>query len=127
MAESFGIKISKQGVPVETATGTDVFLTSSRTCLKVKAPSSTTIVISGGLGSRTIAHGQPFIPVVISYILFGGGLQPIPFYDVVGNTGGIDMDIDSTNIIWTANNILGNIPDGTYVVVYFLSETESAN
>lgn len=123
---NYGFKISKITKDVKTATGDDISLTSSRTCLKVKDPQSTTLVVSGGSGSRTIAHGQAFAPFVISFIWVSGGMQPVPYSDLT-TLDSIDMSIDTTNIVWSTYIMAGGIPDGTYTIYYFVSETESAS
>ena len=125
MAKDYGIKVSKPGVDVKTATRDEIVLWSKYNSLKVKKPQTTTITINGGTGSRQIAHGQLFAPVVISYIDYDG-LQLVPFVDLSTN-GALNIKIDSTNITYEAEDAVGDLSNGTYTIYYFLSETESAS
>lgn len=117
----YGIKFSKHGKDVSSATNDDLIFSSGRNCLKVKPVASTTITVSGGSGSTTVAHGQSFVPFVIAYINFSG-MQMLPFVD--SSSGSVfNMTIDGTNLIITASTAT----NGTYTFYYYISETESAS
>lgn len=117
-----GVKVTRTGVALEDAENDDFVLNSSRNCLKVRNPQSTLIVVAGGSGSKVVAHGLSFAPVVIAFIPYDGAFVPIPSSsDGVNDIFG--LTVDATNITFTATNV--GI-DGSYAIVYFLSETESA-
>ena len=120
--QDIGVKVVVSGVSFQTAEGDDFVLNSSRKCLKVRNPASALITISGGSGSRVIAHGLSFAPVVIAFIPYGGAFVPIPSSSD-GTNDRFRLTVDATNITFTATNV-GT--DGSYAIVYFLSETESA-
>lgn len=117
----YGIKVSKPGVDVRTATNKDLVLDTSRNCLKLDNVATATITISGGSGTKTLAHGQSFIPVVIAFINIGGNYYTFPFSDSAGENLGY-IKIDATNIVFSADT-----GDGDYTIYYFLSKTESLN
>lgn len=56
---AYGIKISKEGIDVGTASGNDLILNSSSNTLKVN---------SVGTGESTINHNLGYIPPFLSYI-----------------------------------------------------------
>jgi len=129
MAVDYGMKISADGADVSTATGTDLFFTSARNCLKVQEPATTTITTDAlaGDGTRTIAHGVSFVPLVVALVEDTDGawyMSPAQLTSGGGGAAQFGIYIDSTNIVLS-------ITDGdtstTYNVVYYVSETESAS
>jgi len=121
----YGIKISKEGSDVKTATRDDLIITSSKNCLKLDEVQTTTITVDAfGVGTKTIAHGLSFAPVVTAIIDFTGvgyGYLLFP-YGAFGEGSG-EYSVDTTNIIF---DMWGADP-GTYNIYYFVSETESAS
>lgn len=117
----YGIKVSKAGVDVKSATGEDLILSSSKNCLKLKDYQSTTINISGGSGSKNLAHGLSINPVVIAFIEISGGYYMFPF---LTSNGAGNMYINSTNIVFSCSLFSS---DGTYDIYYYISETEEAS
>jgi hypothetical protein len=117
---TYGIKVSAPGIDVKTATNKDLVLDSDRNCLKIDSALTTTLVASGGGGgTRTIAHGQSFIPIVIAFIKIGGNYFFFPFSDSAGDNLG-NIKVDETNIIFDCL-----VADGTHNIYYFLSKTEA--
>lgn len=79
---NYGIKVSKQGQDVNTATDKDLIMTSSSNMLKTKASST-----FSGVG--TVAHGLAYVPVFMIFAK-GGTMDRMNLL----NNGGAD----STNI-----------------------------
>jgi len=118
----YGIKISKEGINVETAIDEELYLTSKRKCLKIGEVRSTTITTNGsGNGTRTIAHGLSFRPVVIGFIEESSAWFQFPA--VLPSNGLAICYIDSTNIVF---DLLIASASTTYTIYYYVSETESA-
>lgn len=129
MVLNYGLKISKDGHDVSTATADDLFYTSKRNCLKFAEVASTTITTDAfaGDGTRTIAHGLSFIPVVVPLIKDTDGawyMAPAQLTSGGGGAAQFGFTIDATNIVFA-------ITDGdtstTYNINYYVSETESAS
>lgn len=122
MVLDYGLKISKLGEDVLTATGENLLLTSKRNCLKIKEVATTTITTDGsGNGSRTIAHGLSFRPVVIAFVEESSAWYLFPAFLA---SGGLAIDyIDTTNIVF---DIALGSASTTYNIFYYVSETESA-
>lgn len=65
---SFGIRVSKPGVDVNTATTKDLFMDTTYPILKIKQSGSGTLSITdGGTDSDTITHSLGYIPKVLVY------------------------------------------------------------
>ena len=118
---TYGIKISKAGVDVRTAANKDLVLSTDRNCLKIDTLSTTTLTVSGGSGTKTVAHGLSFAPIVIAFINIGGSYYTFPFTNSSGTSYGY-IKITSTSVYFDLHS-----SDGTYTIYYFLSKTESIN
>ena len=119
----YGIKMSLKGYDVKTANDQQLAITSKRNCLKLKEIATTTVTTDGsGAGTRTIAHGLSFAPVVIALLQYGGGWYLMP---ALPSGGGIARYyVNTTNIVFYLSLFSANT---TYNIYYFLSETESAS
>ena len=115
----YGFKISKTGSDVVTAADEDLILTSKYNVPKVSASGANTIVVSGGSGTRTIAHGLSATPIAIVYIedvvnnnkrWLLNAREPIgfPFYYFV----------DGTNLVVNTTGL--GPSDGTYNFFYYI-------
>lgn len=129
MAVNYGLKISKDGHDVSTATADDLFFTSKRNNLKVAEVATTTITTDAfaGDGTRTIAHGLSFIPVVIPLIQdtdTAWYMAPAQLTSGGGGAAQFGFTVDATNIIF---GISDGDTNATYNVRYYVSETESAS
>lgn len=118
----YGAKVSTPGQDVFTTSSENLMLDSRRNSLKVLEPLSTTIVVSGGTGTTNVAHGLSFRPVVIPFIDFGGNFYILPWTDYYTSGGSADVRVNTTNIKFSVSGL----PDATYTIYYFMSETESA-
>jgi hypothetical protein len=117
---TIGIKVSEKGYDVNTAANKNIVLSTERNCLKLDNVATTTLVATGGGGgTRTIDHGQSFIPVVIAFINIGGNYYFFPFSDSAGDNLG-NIKVDATNVVFDCL-----VADGTHTIYYFLSKTES--
>jgi len=120
----FGIKISKSGVDVKTASGENLILSSSKNCFKMADYLTTTIVVTGGVGTKTIAHGLSFVPVVMAFLKRVDNYHKFPFIDSSDYSIG-NYYVNATNIVFQYGGDVGL--DGTYTIYYYLSDTESAS
>jgi len=82
MADDYGIKISKEGYDVKTASVENLIMTSASNLLKAK-------LIGTYEGVGTIAHGLSYVPIYISRTK-GGTLERMSFNS--------NASIDSTNL-----------------------------
>ena len=118
----YGIKVSKKGYDVDTANDQQLVITSKRNCLKVDEIATTTITTDGdGDGTRTIAHGLSFAPVVIALLSYNSGWYLMPALPT--GTGVANYYVNTTNIVF---RLSGFSAVTEYDIYYFLSETESA-
>lgn len=76
-----GIKVSRQGVDVKTATNDQLVMSSAFNSFKIVASGVATVSKPPGqyLSTTTIAHGQSAAPIFMAYFLYDGGYTPIPF------------------------------------------------
>lgn len=119
---NYGIKASKVGVDVSTADDQELIITSKRNCLKLDEIATTTVVTDGsGNGTRTIAHGLSFEPVVIPLLEYSSNWYLMPALPTGGGTA--YYYVNATNIVFILSLFSA---DTTYNIYYFLSETESA-
>lgn len=118
----YGIKTSRVGVNVETASNDDLSFTSSRISLKMPGPVPTTVTTSGGypVGYRTIAHNLGFIPDVRVYFNSAGSLYKVP-WTALGSGGVIFYEVDATSLVIGVEGI----GPATFDFIYFISESES--
>jgi len=120
---NYGIKVSKKGYDVKTATLENLILSSAKNCLKVKSLATTTIQTDiNGDGTKFVPHGLSFRPVVIAFIEAEPNIwYPMPCIPIEGLA---TYYVTTTNIVFYVT--LFN-PNSTYNVAYFVSETESAS
>jgi hypothetical protein len=136
MPEDYGIKVSKTGNDVKTATEDNIIMTSGRNCLKVNDVQSDTLTTNNPSpptpcnGSKTVVHGLGFIPVVIVVFDYVNEYYFVPFdfyytifppsifYSTLTIT-------DSSFTVYFRSNEAGAY-NSTFPFYYFLSETESA-
>jgi hypothetical protein len=109
----YGLKISREGVDVNTAADKDLILKSSINMLKVAAQGASTVA-NGGV--FTLAHGLGYLP---NYFFLaentpGSGV----YYWVTANRSELNMlpYADSTNIYLKAKGT----PTGTYNLYYYV-------
>lgn len=122
MSEDYGLKISDSGVSAPSATGESITFTSGRNSLKFPEWLTQTITITGGIGTLTVAHGQPFKPVAIAFIVVSSSVYYMPTYAAGGTS---DYYVDGTNLVVTVNAPFS--ADGTQFPIYYvISETETA-
>lgn len=112
----YGIKISKTGVDVKTATDDQLAFSSKYNVPKTFASGASTIVVSGGAGSRTIAHGLPAIPIALVYIEFVAGDNKRYLLNDVVLSSPFAYSVDATNLIVS---IITAPADGTYNFYYY--------
>lgn len=112
----WGIKISKLGVDVKTATDAQLAFSSKYNVPKTFASDADTIVVSGGSGSKTIAHGLPSTPIALVYIeqVAGDGKRYL-LNTVVLSGAHFAYSVDATNLI--VNNL--DAANGTYNFYYY--------
>jgi len=130
----YGIKVSKTGNDVKTATDDDIILTSKRNCLKVDDVFTDTISTDGfAVGSKTVTHNLGFVPVVILILNFHGSYYFVPCETLGPNSWDVrpytTMYITSTQFVITLSGEYVHYPedaDETFNFYYYLSETESA-
>lgn len=124
MSEDYGIKISKSGHDVRTATEDDIIITSVRNCLKVDNVVHDTITTdANGLATKTVTHSLGFVPVIVLVINYLGSFRFAPFADL-GFTMNCRLKITSTTFELSFTDT-GN-KNHTFDFYYFLSETETA-
>lgn len=129
MAVNYGVKISRDGHDVSTATADDLFFTSKYNNLKFAEGATTTITThpSTGDGTRTIAHGLSFIPIVVPLIEDTDSawyMAPAQLTSGGGGAAQFGFTVDATNIIF---GISDGATSTTYNIRYYVSETESAS
>lgn len=122
-----GLKISDTGVDVLSATGTGLTFSSERNNLKVGDARTTSILTDAvfGEGTTTVSHGQPFVPYVVAFLEDTDGTF-IPEYGIVGNSIGSIFSFymsGNSDIVFSLELATVNT---TYNVIYYVSETESA-
>lgn len=112
----YGLKISKPNKEAPTAPVDDLILDSDFPIPKMVKFGAGTVVVSGGTGSTTIAHGQPTAPITLVYIenTAGDGKRYLRNYATLDN---FYYTVDVTNLIVTAHNSPAN---GTYNFFYYI-------
>lgn len=98
-----GIKVSRQGVDVKTATDSQLIMSSAFNSFKIVASGVTTLSKPPGqyISTTTIAHGQPTAPIFMAYFAYGTGYTPIPFTAIDSAGVGVIslwVNSDPTNI-----------------------------
>jgi len=131
MAENYGIKVSKSGNDVKTATADNIIMTSARNCLKVNNVVEDTISVNGsGYGTKTIFHGLDFVPFVIAIVDSSDNWGSFDGYYLVPFAVVWDWSVYSylkiTSVSFTLDLYALNNPNTNYKFYYFISETESA-
>ena len=110
------MKISKTGVDVNNATDDQLAFSSKYNIPKTYASGASTIVVSGGAGSTTIAHGLPATPIALVYIEFVAGDNKRYLLNDVVLSSPFAYSVDATNL----KVIIINAPsDGTYNFFYY--------
>jgi len=142
-----GIRVSKAGVDVYTASSQDLLLDSDSPSIFNSVTEGTlvipTLVISApgagnyssSVASAQVAHGLGYVPGVFAFALSGGSYFPLPFSETFGSgTAGrwlsLTVGTDGTNVYGNLQVCItggtGYNAGGTTTVKYFLLQ-EAAN
>jgi len=103
---NFGVKISKDGFDVKTATQSQLSMSSKFDSLKVKQKVTTQVTILNGVTdvTHTFAHGLSYVPAFACFVSEVGAdaYFAIPWYDpgilIFAQILDIDTWIDGTNL-----------------------------
>ena len=125
MVEDYGIKMSKTGTNVKTATEDDVVMTSARNCLKVNTVVHDTITTNGsGIATKTITHTLGFVPIVVLVIDYLDSFYFVPFSTLGVTSVSSYLRISDADFILSFTDT--DNPSTEFDFYYFLSETENA-
>lgn len=121
----FGFKSAAPGFDVRTAAANNLVVSSSRNCLKVDNVATTTVTLDAtGFNTKTIAHGQAFVPITFVAALIGGSYYFEPYFGIGATSPYVYATVDLTNIVVRVN--VPTQPDETINLYYWVSETENA-
>lgn len=134
-SDFYGLKVSKPGHDVYTATDAQLIFNSDQNVFKIVA--SVTLSITGlatSNNSVTYAHGLGYKPAIVAYLNAGafGGQTPLPTWTsltrddinhVVVFRTWVNAEVDSTNVYIELYNSTAGIVGPFNVVVYLLQET----
>jgi len=112
----FGIKISKDGYDVKTASITEQTFNSEKNCLKIVAEGSSSYTGTGG--SITIAHNLDYIPAWLVWYEVADSGKWFPQYvteDVSGKHVTVNPYTNSTNFVADIS-----MDSSTTVLVYYV-------
>lgn len=114
----WGLKISKTGSDVGTATDSTLSVTSKYTIPKVSSFGGSSVAVSGGNGTTTIAHGLGTTPLSLVYMenVAGNNRRYLLRYQVLANDP-FGYSVDNTNL--KVFNI-GSQSAGTYNFFYYV-------
>jgi hypothetical protein len=95
----FGIKVSKPGYDVKSASPENLVLLSSQNLFKVKQEGafSITVPANTGYAETTIVHNLGYIPAVFAYIETTYGESKKKKIPCIGD-GAFEMEISTTNV-----------------------------
>ena len=133
----YGLKISKPGIDVTSATADQFIFNSSQDVFRVLKSGTLNLTVpaspaNGSTYTATVAHGQATPPAFIAYALFGGAYYGLPLaaYQFNATIGSfavgayIQASIDATNFIVTLG--ANGFSAGVYPIrYYFIQETAS--
>lgn len=116
----WGIKVSGNGVDVQTADIKDLALHSEHYGIKIASSGSTTFsVTSGAGGSKTVAHGLSYIPGFLAFCKFNGDKYfPPSSWNYESGYEQFLASSDSTNLNFSIDS--NAIASYTATVYYFI-------
>lgn len=114
----YGLRVSKTGYDVKTATNTQLVYSSSFNNFKVYAAGTATLTLTGGaMNSVDITHSLGYVPAYMVFVIDGSTLRRSPTALADGTTG-IDPFVNSSKIRVYGQDS-GGI-GGTYTLKYYI-------
>jgi len=142
----YGLKVSKAGFDVNTATADQLIFNSSQNTFKIVSKGTATISsfvvgspgatnFTSGETTTTVAHGLSYTPAILAFLGDVGTNNSLPYSYALSTGGGgksvawtnVGVAIDSTNIYFRSSVMLtgafGFTSSAFNVVYYLLQET----
>lgn len=114
----YGLRVSKSGYNVTTATDTQLVYSSSFNNFKVHAAGTTTLTLTGGAqNSVDVTHSLGYVPAFMVFVIDGSTLRRTPTALLDGVTG-IDPFMDSSKLRVYGQDT--SAVGGTYTIKYYI-------
>jgi len=112
----YGIKISKAGEDVTTATGDDLIFSSSYNTLKISGVYAKSITANNETKTETTAHGLGYKPAFLPFVVARGEFHICPYISLNEDAA---VAVDATNIHFVMrNDWVGDLTFDFEVVVF---------
>jgi hypothetical protein len=111
--DDYGIRLSKPGVDVKTATEHELYYTSRKRVMTVKQEGLVTTTAN----PHAISHGLTYTPMVMAFALSGGRRYQLP---AVNYSGGVNIGYVST----TSTTVRFHVQTGTQVYYYIFYDQQ---
>src|SRR3990167_829878 len=114
----YGLKVSKDGYEVTTATDIQTVYSSEFNNFKVSSAGTTTLILTGAAqNSVDVTHSLGYVPAAMAIVIDGSKLRRLPCALTDGTTG-FDLYIDSSKIRIYGEDSGG--VGGTYTIKYYI-------